>query len=73
MKTLIPTTATVGSYTISQSLNQHAYLGKSKWQIKQDLQHTASQITEFADWLYVLELGLILSFRHQVCVQVGSI
>ncbi|MDO5651869.1 MAG: hypothetical protein Q4G13_07030 [Moraxella sp.] len=42
-----------------------AFLGKSKSHIKQALQ--GEPCTEFAHWLHLPNLGLLLSFQRQYC------
>lgn len=73
MKTLTPTSHVVGSYPHpSPNRKPHPYLGKSKSQLEQELLRLNYQITHFLHWLYVVELGLVLSFDKQICVQVGD-
>lgn len=71
MKALTPTSHAIGSYP-QPPQNPHFYLGKSKSHIEQKLLRLNYSSIEFMHWLYVLELGLVLSFDKQICVKVGD-
>ena len=83
MKTFTPLYQTVGTSTAMscgiqpttcdfQDTTGYAhYVGQSQSQIERALVRLNYHMTQFAHWLYVYELGLVLSFSHQICIKVG--
>ena len=83
MKTFTPLYQTVGTSTAMscgiqptnctfQSTTDYAhYVGQSQSQIEQAFVRLNYHMTQFSHWLYVYELGLVLSFSHQICIKVG--
>ena len=48
-------------------MNGYDFLGKTRANIKRDLSKTHQNYTEFAHWLYLPMMGVILSFDKQTC------
>lgn len=54
------------SANIKNSIS-HAWLGKSKSQILQDLKNKNLASISFASWLAMPSLGILIKFDHQIC------
>lgn len=60
------------SRQVSVTCSKTSFIGLSKAQIRQDLLRLNLASVEFVHWLAIPDLGLVLSFDHQICVDVLS-
>lgn len=58
----------------SHTIDTHSfYRGLSRQACLALCQHQQKMVIHFAHWLAIVEEGIVLSFRHQVCTEVKQI